>query len=183
MSVVNHEWQFIFLHEPHTGGRAIEKALMTLPTSCNFNGEHHILVDDMIDKGFVAPKQFDEYKKFRVIRNPYDWLVTCWTQNDKRRKPFYDWAITSGLSFMQGGTLFWRYNTYADYEICFERLKNDLFYTLGFQVPLDVIGTTENKPHWSDLLTVRQAKHLADLYSDIHTYGYGVIRYRLERAG
>lgn len=185
MSVVNHEHKYIFMHEPHTAGRAIEKALMEQHEgSDNFNGDHHICAIDMIDKGFVTEEQFEKYLKFRVIRNPYDWLVTCWMRDDPHEKQEFDaWVMTRGLGYTAKGTLFWRYAGQIDMNVRYENLAENLHYTfLTYDIPpviLPMVGKTENKRHWSDLLTVNLAKQLERYYSDILAHGYDLFKYQV----
>ncbi len=183
MSVVNHKYRYIFMHEPHAGGRAIEKALMSHEGSQNFNGEHHINVIKMIDREWVTEEQFDTYFKFRVIRNPYDWLVTCWIHTDPHQKQKFDaWVMTKGLGFTATSTLFCRYDREADMNVRFENLEENLHFTfLSYDIPpvaLQKVGVTQDKPHWSDLLTVNQAKQLGEWYPDIKRFGYDLFRYQ-----
>ena len=182
MCVLNHKYEYIFCHEPHTAGRSIEAALMQHEGSQNFNGKTHILPGEMIDQGWVTEEQFDTYTKFRVIRNPYDWLVTCWlTHTGERTReftPFYDWACLMGPNFISHGTFFWRYNDYDTYDFAYEKLADwDSFLKWQIKapvVPLGHIGKTPNKPDWRDLLTINQAKHLDELYDDIDYYDYSL---------
>jgi hypothetical protein len=124
MSVINHNYGYIFCHEPHTGGRAVEQALMQHEGSHNFNGETHISPVKMSDAGWVSPENYNKYTKFRVIRNPYDWLMTGWFVYNKCRDMFFDWAMTGGLGKMTHvpfslfgpvPTLFWRYYGAVDW--------------------------------------------------------------------
>ena len=182
MSVINHKHKYIFMHEPHTAGRSIEHALMEYHEgSENFNGNHHIAAIDMIDGGWCDEDQFEEYFKFRVIRNPYDWLVTCWFRNEKD-DPFTTWVFKKGLGFTAKGTLFWRYQDQVDMNVRYEDdLEENLHYTFltygipPVQLPMRT-GAIENKPHWEKLLTVSQAKQLERLYPDINGYGYNLFR-------
>lgn len=182
MSVINHKYEYIFMHCPHTGGRSIEVALMEHEGSRNFNGHHHITTAAMFELGWVTHQQFETYKKFRVVRDPHDWLVTCWLRNDRQGMPFHKWVTKAGLNFMQQHTLFWRYEE-ADYTLkCEDNLLdrlNDYLNGVCAAPAIDVlphIGKTESKPDWRDLLTVSQAEQLEDLYPDIYLYGYGVFK-------
>lgn len=180
MSVVNHKYQYIFFHVPHTGGRSVEAALMQHDGSDNFNGEHHIPVEKM----GLSTLQLNSYTSFRVLRNPYDWLVTCWMRNDRQRTSFYEWAVTDGLLFKDGCTLFSMYPYYHN-QLFTEELQagmDDLCTQCNMPfVRLPVIGATKDKPNWRDLLTVSQAVHLEELYPDITEYGYGIFSNNFER--
>ncbi len=180
MSVVNHNHRYIFMHEPHTGGRSIENALMEQHEgSQNFNGDHHISAVQMIDNEWVTKEQFDTYFKFRIIRSPYDWLVTCWMRNAKDAV-FSKWIFNIGLGFTTNGTLFWRYQDQVNYNVRFELLDENLEYILKiYNIPpvtLKHIGRTENKPDWHTLLTVSQAKQLEEFYPDINAFGYSIFK-------
>lgn len=181
MSVVNHKHRYIFMHEPHCAGRSIEKALMSHEGSQNFNGEHHIDSIKMIDSEWVTEEQFDEYWKFRVIRNPYDWLVTAWIRYDNSKTMFYEWAKTKGLGLMTGGTLFWRYREQVDHNIQYESLQDELDQCLQSQcaptVQLEVVGATVMKPKWNEIITFYEAKQLEKFYPDIQGFGYNLFRY------
>lgn len=185
MCVLNHKYGYIFCHEPHTAGRSIEAALMQHEDSHNFNGKTHILPAEMIDLGWVTEYQLDTYTKFRVIRNPYDWLVTCWlthtTERTREFTPFYGWAVLLGPNFISRGTLFWRYKEAATRGLDYENLLGDLDSFLVWEcyappVKLEHTGVTPNKPDWRDILTITQAKHLEELYPDIQFYDYSIFK-------
>lgn len=146
--------------------------------SQNFNGEHHIDSIKMIDREWVTEKQFDEYRKFRVIRNPYDWLVTAWMCNDNSKIKFPVWARTKGLGLMTNGTLFWRYQEQVDQNLRYENLQDELNQCLQ-DVPtvrLGVVGKTVDKPKWDEIITVSEAKQLEKFYPDINSFGYNLFR-------
>jgi len=180
MSVVNHTHEYIFMHEPHTGGRAIEAALMQHEGSINFNGHHHISVEKMLSDSWVTEKQLEVYHKFRVIRNPYDWLVTYWMRNCGPAMPFQEWVINCADQVLNHGTMFWRYTYWVDEYLRYEDLQGGLNVNLercgANPVQLRLIGKTVDKPDWRDLLTVSQAKHLEELYPDIRRYRYNLFR-------
>lgn len=180
MSVVNHKYRYIFCHEPYAAGRAIEKALMRHEGSQNFNGEHHIDVIKMIGHEWVTEEQFDKYWKFRVIRNPYDWLVTAWIHNDSSKTMFSEWVMTKGLGLITYGTLFWRYHEQVDQDLRYENLQNELNQCLWSQgaptVRLEVVGKTVDKPRWDEMITVSDARRLEKLYSDIRRFRYNLFK-------
>ena len=153
------------MHEPHCGGRSIEKALMNHAHSDNFNGNHHIPIQVIK----LNVDNYDSYLKFRVIRDPRDWLVTCWSRNENTLD-FEDWAKTKGLTFKVNGTLFWRYEE-VDTTLRLESIQdeiNTLFYGMP-HIYIEHIGVIHNKPHWSDLTS---DKLLRRLYPDISKYNY-----------
>ena len=180
MSVVNFKHSYIFFHEPHCGGRSITQALTQQEGSFDFNGDHHISPSNMIHGKYVTREQFDGFTKFRFIRNPYDYLVTAWIVYNKKRMPFNKWVFGPGTSHMLNGTLFWRYNEVADFNLRFENLVHDLNSLLSAigapRVDLPVIGKIENKPRWQVLLTDTEILGLEDIYPDICRFGYNLER-------
>lgn len=188
MCVINHKHEYIFLHEPHTGGRSLEAALMEHDGSSNFNGEHHIPVQDMLDKDFVTAPQFLRYTKFRVIRNPFELLVTYWP---KKKMTLNEFVFDRGLCLQKNGTLFWRYQYQTNNNLRFEWLQENPqeFAKLIIQIinkrspaggvkslKIPHIGKTKNKSNWKDILTVSETKTLEKLYPDINHYGYGIFK-------
>ena len=181
MSVVNHIHEYIFMHEPHCAGRSIEAALMQHEGSENFNGIHHIPVEQMLSEKWISHRQLEVYHKFRVIRNPYDWLVTYWITNHQTGVPFHEWVVTNGPEqTMKHGTMFWRYQADSEGIIRYEDLQSGLDRHLerygAPPVQLRLIGKTPGKPDWRDLLTISQAKHLERLYLDIKRYRYNLFK-------
>ena len=146
---------------------------MRMYGSHNFNGEHHILVDKILENKWVTEKQFYNYYKFRFVRDPRDWLVTCWITAGSPGK-FVNWVFTTGPKIMQGGTLFWRYNNPNIRTLFIDR---DGFNFVKSVLDLPVsdlprLGKIDNKPDWKDLLTVNQAHQLIDIFPDIERYQY-----------
>lgn len=179
MSVINHKYKYVFLHEPHTGGRSVEKALMAHDDSHNCNGDHHISPLQMVQKGFITALQLCDYSTFRVVRNPYDWLVTCWLRNS-RRSDFGDWVLMNPNPFKRDGTLFWKYQDDARFTLRLETIDLEFAFFLDMceapRVELEREGVTENKPDWRDLLTISQARQLEASYPDVAKYGYSIFK-------
>ncbi len=182
MAVINHKYKYIFFHVPHCAGRAIEESLIHHEGSKRCNGEHHITASGMLDKGFISQEQFSNYIRFRVIRNPYDWLVTCWMRN-ATGEPFFEWAVTKGLSFIKDGTLFdfkndVTHTLHLDWDggLSLEKGLHFIFHNLCgvTPMPLRKLGVTVNKPDPLDLLTCYQALQIERLYPDIRTYNYNI---------
>lgn len=185
MAVVNHKYGYIFLHEPHTGGRAMEAALMSHEGSHNCNGNHHATLKDIICNEYATREQCAEYKLFRVIRHPLDWLTTAWVTHTKRRVPFVVWVFTDGKFQMQDTpmheykTLFWRHAWPTVRKLRYETLQMELLDVLQCvgapPVYLEKIGVTKDKPNWRDLLTVQQAQQLRNIYTDFDLHRYDLL--------
>lgn len=182
MSVLNHKHKFIFMHEPHCGGRSYERVLMAYEGSHNFNGEHHIPISKMIDREWVTADQFDEYYKFRFIRNPYDWLVTCWLSAAYRHTSLNDWVFEGGLKYIKSDTLFWRYHGVVNNTLFLDKegleVLNVLFKNRGIPTikSLPRVGESKDKPNWRLRFTIKEAIEIEKVYKDIARYNYKVIR-------
>lgn len=144
--------------------------------SHNFNGKHHISTIEMIDD-WLTDREFDDYLKFRVVRNPIDWLVTCWIINDAKQTSFYKWATTKGLGFMTYGTLFWRYHHQTDYNLRFEddltlQINSLMLIRRAPTITLEHRGKTKDKPRWQDILSSQQIERLTEFYPDTTELNY-----------
>lgn len=173
MSMLNHELNLIFCHEPYTGGRSFSEALKRSGGQWfDFNGEHHILPSHMESKGFIG--NFEDYFTFRFVRHPVEWLASYWWHGPKN-KPFYAWVFEDGPSLMQNDMLFWRY------EGCNETLKmeSDLQRTLDFmhfnfrfkRVRIKHIGLS-GRPAISELICQADLEKLPNIYPEIEKYDY-----------
>lgn len=174
MSVVNFKYRYIFFHEPHVGGRSITKALMQHELSDNFNGDHHLSASNMIHGGYVTPEQFHRFTKFRFVRDPLDYLITAWLVYNKKRTDFWTWVNGPGLTHMLNGTLFWRYDQCADYDLRYESLQADLNKVLedcgAPLAELSHVGKTKDKENFpSHLYSLHR---LRELYPDFDRFGY-----------
>lgn len=183
MCVVNHKHEYIFMHESHTGGRTVRDVLVNAHEGCeHFNGGHHISVENMVAEGHVTQAQFDSYYKFCFVRNPYEWLVTCWIATNRKQVPFGDFVVNHSVHRVKNGTLFWRYQPHVNRTFRYEHLKSDLTSFLrridpDCRVPtLPVHGKIHDKPCWSQLLTVSEAQALECLYPDVARYGYSIFK-------
>ena len=69
--MISHKYKCIFIHIPKTGGTSIENALLggkKQPTRIK-----HKRAKDYLKQ---YPKEWKQYFKFTVIRNPWDWMVS-----------------------------------------------------------------------------------------------------------
>ena len=67
--MISHKYKFIFIHIEKTGGTSINDFF-------NFDDvyEKHGTINYF--KNEYGKKLFDEYFKFTIVRNPWDWLVS-----------------------------------------------------------------------------------------------------------
>lgn len=115
--MINHQYKFIFIHFPSTGGTSIESALGGESESldCSFIQSDYLrrecekayLFNDClfkhispeIAKELYAP-YWNEYFKFSFVRNPWSWLASLWSKGPRRRKGknFTSWLKSPELA-------------------------------------------------------------------------------------
>jgi len=187
MAVVNKEFRFVFLCEPHTGSRAVREALLTIPGSVETNGEHHASLSRCTRLGFLTGREACSYTVFATIRNPADLLATCWFVYG-RKGTFENFVRHEGISFQQDDTLFWRTVNDVDILIRYEALElglNTVLTECGYSgtLQLPTVGITVGKPHWTELWFPGLAEFAHDNYGDITRYGYRTIFDGLDAVG
>jgi hypothetical protein len=190
---ISHKYKFIFIHIPSTAGTSIcsiwEGAL--LKEICKDNGvvggSHKTALD--IKKAFQ--KEFDEYYKFCVVRNPFDRFISKFFF--KRYSPinqiYFDWndreaqALLPQLYWITGHkeqqlddkTSYARPDAHygeiiIDKVIRFENMIDELrivFNKLG--VPVDV----DNMPNFHKLhAPVSRECYLNDIMRSVVSYMY-----------
>ena len=75
--MINDKYELIFIHIPRTGGMSIKKALEDFTDNHQDTILHPHVKSNEIKKQF--PKKYKEYKKFTVIRNPYDRMMSWYS--------------------------------------------------------------------------------------------------------
>lgn len=177
MAVVNKQYGFVFLAEPHTGSRAVRDALLTLDGSVETNGDHHLDIVGCWRKGFITEIEADEFTIFATIRNPYDLLVTRWWYHARQTHSFKTWiAKIAWETEQQDGTLFWRSRDVVDWFIRFEHLDVGLNTVLnGCECPtvtVEHVGATIGKPDWRTMWYPELDQLARYRFPDIERYGY-----------
>ena len=77
--MISDEHKFIFIHIPKTGGTSIERFFKNRP---NRMLKHKTAQDYALEN----PRIWNQYLKFTVVRNPWDWMVSWYfwrKQNNK----------------------------------------------------------------------------------------------------
>ncbi len=88
--MISHSLKVIFIHTPRTGGTSIEKALVD-ENWWNIEPEtKHI---DWKEARELYASEWDDYLKFSIVRNPWDWLVSLYFSHDQTR------SLKQGLDF------------------------------------------------------------------------------------
>ena len=117
------ERRFIFVHIPKTAGQSISRALLpwaVTPERTRFRRLlSHLPVRESEDMAFLrphgtarwfkrklAPETFDNYFKFAVVRNPFDYLVSYYhylrsNETSRRHADATEWSFAEFLAYMQ----------------------------------------------------------------------------------
>lgn len=75
--MIDHNLKCIFIHIPVTGGSVIEKSLTGIDWQHVDPRTKHM--DCELSKIYYA-KNWEEYKKFSIVRNPWDWFVSMYSK-------------------------------------------------------------------------------------------------------
>lgn len=82
MALINHEKKFIFFHIFKCAGNSMRKILKTSEDErlCGEYQSGHSLPRDMRVALYEIGKRnvFDDYFKFTIVRNPFDWLLSTY---------------------------------------------------------------------------------------------------------
>ena len=71
--MINHKHKFIFIHTEKTAGTSIEKCFIDNADEVDVEYKHHD-----VRFYFANFKEFDDYFKFSIVRNPWDRLVSAY---------------------------------------------------------------------------------------------------------
>lgn len=166
--MISHERKFIFVHTPKTAGTSVEECLkdygIMQQGPRNFNSIYfkHITAREL--KRMLGD-QYDNYFKFSVIRNPWDWLISTYEFNrgisypfmrgtpftmpgrvppELVKMPFTQWIVwfSEGFKMQQYDVVSDnKGNCLVDYIIQFEELQTGLEHVLnhlGLPLPKDI---------------------------------------------
>lgn len=82
--MISHTKRFIFVHVPKTGGTSVAWALrrhgIFLHDDCYFESVYFKHATASAIKRMLGP-EFENYFKFSVVRNPWDWAVSSYAFN------------------------------------------------------------------------------------------------------
>ncbi|MEQ8384541.1 MAG: sulfotransferase family 2 domain-containing protein [Coleofasciculus sp. A1-SPW-01] len=152
-----HEYKFIFVHIPKTGGQSIDNVFLPLvgltwetrfplllgPNSDPNKGPEkfgHLKAYEYVACGHITQEQFDSYFKFSFVRNPWDRIVSIykyrgWPKKCSFKEFLFKYLIDPDFQkqqwwFMrpQYDFLFKDNNQLVDYVGRFENLQADFDY-------------------------------------------------------
>ena len=149
MALLSKEFKFLFLFEPHTGSRAVLKALQQAYTS-NVIGNHHTGLADLISKGCIQDDFRYKLKVFSTVRNPLDTFITRWARFPRRRSPNMNAFIRAQqhASIISNPGL----GVYRDasHLLWFEHLDEDMRRIFGIPLEYDPDHKCKDKRPWNE---------------------------------
>lgn len=116
--MINHKHKFIFIHTEKTGGTSIEKCFIDNADEVDVEYKHH-------DVWFYFEnfKEFDDYFKFSIVRNPWDRLVSAYHFYSELNEFTFEEFIGKIGNGEEIGKF--PYTSYIDYAIkpCFHKIQ------------------------------------------------------------
>ena len=184
--MISHKHKCIFIHIPSTSGTSIEKV---------FNEPVDEITDDTSKKHWNASKTYEfvgetvwnDYFKFTIVRNPWDWVVSHYL---KAEPHFSKSNVYTGKSLIYFLRHFksapWEFgecmSDYLDYGeldsiVRLENRKEDLKHIsekLGFDVDQDIRKRVNSKrKHYIEYYDDESRDMVAEKYAkDIEMFGY-----------
>ena len=86
--MISHKHKCIFIHIPRTGGTSIEKALTEADWWKVDKKTKHL---DCKTAKNLYKDNWNEYFKFTIVRNPWDWMVSLFRSHRGRRRKQKTW--------------------------------------------------------------------------------------------
>tara|TARA_R100001530_G_scaffold128235_1_gene97858 strand:+ start:76 stop:615 length:540 start_codon:yes stop_codon:yes gene_type:complete len=172
------EHKTIFIHIPKNAGTAIETLFGN--SSFRIQPDKHANIHE-IKKKF--PKVYDSYRKFTIIRNPYDKMVSWYFYLKRNLGKSYD--IIDFNEWIKDPSQFWHANdpihfldsqhTWIDNTvkiIKFENLDKELNEFFGKDIDLPVVNKS-NHDHYSTYYNRESLDIIYDRYKeDFKKYNY-----------
>jgi len=188
--MISHKHKFLFIHIPRTGGSSIESQFNF--KEAKEKNKHWTLSGW---KKILDPNIFDEYFKFSLVRNPWDFTVSkykCpWFGSDSGGRPIGELAGKSLKYFLEHyktpsherGETFYDYfdPEQMDFIGRFENRENDLQY-ISQKISVHIDGNIhqrkiqmrdKNKKHYTEYYDDETREIVAQKYArDIEYFGY-----------
>lgn len=187
--------RFIFLANPHTASLATADALATIDGTFRV-GPHHIPLENLREGKVRVENESSIAKRPRVaellqgdeeavatVRNPYDWLVTCWLRRakDMGNPSLREYAETiddmSPGCYVRGGKIMWHKPCRT---LRWETLQADLdifIDSIGLErIDIGVRNVTQGKRPWREYFDREAYVAVNDRFGeDISRMGYEVL--------
>ena len=166
------EHKAIFIHIPKNAGTSIEEYFMLRRTQLAIQHGRHDTIKQIKSK---YPGIYDSYKKFAVVRNPYDRMVSWYSflkgNSSKEVVPFNEWIKDHSKlwhiddpKYFVGPQYVWINETVSILK--YENLKEDLNNFFNKEIDLPIINKSKRKDYLSyyneESLDIVYNKHKED---------------------
>jgi hypothetical protein len=142
--MICHESKAIFIHIPRTGGTSVELALIGKNWWQVDRTTKHLTCRQARQ---VYAEYWDNYFKFSIVRNPWDWLVSLYLSHNKARS--------------EGGRIDWK--SYAKNPRLALHEQNSIIQSEIIGDEIDFILKFENLSQDFKLLCSRLSREIAEL--------------------
>ncbi|NOD36585.1 MULTISPECIES: sulfotransferase family 2 domain-containing protein [unclassified Ruegeria] len=113
--MISHEHKAIFVHIPKTAGQSIEQVFVDElglswenrdDLNLRYNDDptfgpqqlSHLYADEYVKLGHISQRQWDEYFKFSIVRNPYDRILSEFRYRDVKTTGPLFWFLRKKYS-------------------------------------------------------------------------------------
>ena len=180
--LVSEELKLIFLHIPKTGGKSVVATLRGMTQNIRrFNAidNWHIQASRVKD---LMKDDWDHYRSFAVVRNPWDRMVSAYAYSTNHRVSF-DAFVSGDLDFMRNPRwvltkpqIHWTHDDNGNClikAICrYENLQDDFAKVCPTAPPILHLNTSEHRPY-QDYYTTGLRDCVGELFAaDIAAFGY-----------
>ena len=176
--MISHIYKCIFLHKGRTGGTSIEKSF-----GCLMEGDKKHLTQSQSREEYK--EYWDTYFKFTIVRNPLDWMVSCYHHNKQVNSDFFLERFGKDITKMS-------YEDYIEWSKDVPNLSNsfldnpdELDYIInfenlqkGFDIVCESIGkskstlekieSSNHKPYMEYYTNQEMINYVEDKYGNIY---------------
>ena len=192
--MISHKYSCIFIHIPKCAGTSVDSLLLGSGKPLDrFDSKNNIWLQHAtakeVKKNYCTEKQFKEYFKFTIVRNPFDRIVSSfnWLGGDlNNKKEFKDFILRRGrFKEILNSKTYIKSNMYhqimpaykylfennkliVDFVGKFENLISDWDYIckkLGTSLKLPYINRMPHK-HYKEVFNKDARKIIENLYKD-----------------
>jgi hypothetical protein len=167
--LISPKHKLAFIHIPKTGGKSIREALRNDDPDAHHVGKWHIAATtakEMVD--------WDDYKSFAVVRNPWERVVSAYTFAAKDRMDLEAFLNSQWPDYLQP-QMHWL----VDHEgnvivncVCRYETLDDDFDVLCPGVTLPHLNDSDHAPYRSYYNDLTRMKVLQLFQKDIEAFGY-----------
>jgi len=168
--MISHELKTIFIHLPRTGGTSVETALVGNNWWKIHPQTKHI---EWKEAKKLYSDYWDEYLKFTIIRDPWDWIASLYFSHDRGgKKTWEEYVLNPNFYAHEPSTMIQSeiIGEEMDFIFRYETLHEDfirLCQKLGIErrLPHTQLGESTYK-HYSEVYNDKLADTVAEIFKD-----------------